>query len=140
MNSAETSGKELERQFGWEQTVRAFRQKSQENFIQISSDYLQSVTKYEAPANAIEQKSTKQKAALSSVQEKCLEHVEPYIVPGRFLFYIVFILFLLFHALHFIHDECLLLFLSAPVILRRFFFVMEAGKSPAPPKTLTRAA
>lgn len=68
MNSAETSGKELERQFGWEQTVRAFRQKSQENFIQISSDYLQSVTKYEAPANAIEQKSTKQKAALSGVQ------------------------------------------------------------------------
>lgn len=30
-------------------------------FIQISSDYLLSVTKYEAPANAIEQKSTKQK-------------------------------------------------------------------------------
>lgn len=31
-------------------------------FIQISSDYLLSVTKYEAPANAIEQKSTKQKS------------------------------------------------------------------------------
>lgn len=31
-------------------------------FIQISSDYLPSVTKYEAPANAIEQKSTKQKS------------------------------------------------------------------------------
>lgn len=67
MNCAEMSGKELERQFGWEQTVRTFRQKTQENFIQISSDYLLSVTKYEAPANAIEQKSTKQKATSSSV-------------------------------------------------------------------------
>lgn len=62
MNYAEMQGKELERQFGWEQTVRTFRQKTQENFIQISSDYLLSVTKYEAPANAIEQKSTKQKS------------------------------------------------------------------------------
>lgn len=67
MNCAETSGKELERRFGWEQTVRTFRQKTQENFIQISSDYLLSATKYEAPANAIEQKSTKQKATSSSV-------------------------------------------------------------------------
>lgn len=68
MNYAERQGKELERQFGWEQRVRTFRQKIQENFIQISSDYLPSVTKYEAPANAIEKKSTKQKATSSSVQ------------------------------------------------------------------------
>lgn len=47
--------------------MRTFRQKTQENFIQISSDYLLSATKYEAPANAIEQKSTKQKATSSSV-------------------------------------------------------------------------
>lgn len=49
-------------------TVRTFRQKAQENLIQISSDYLPSVTKYEAPANAIEQKSTKQKVTLSRGQ------------------------------------------------------------------------
>lgn len=34
-------------------------------FIQISSDYLLSVTKDEAPANAIEQKSTKQKSCFT---------------------------------------------------------------------------
>lgn len=56
-------GKELERQFGWEQAVRTLRQKSQENLIQISSDSLPSVTKDEAPANAIEQKSTEQRSA-----------------------------------------------------------------------------
>lgn len=48
--------------------MRTFRQKSQENFIQINSDYLQPLSKYQAPANAIEQKSTKQKATSSSVQ------------------------------------------------------------------------
>lgn len=68
MNYAEMEGKELERHFGWEQRVRTFRQKSQENFIQINSDYLQPLSKYQAPANAIEQKSTKQKATSSSVQ------------------------------------------------------------------------
>lgn len=33
MNYAEMQGKELERQFGWELTVRTFGQKTQENLF-----------------------------------------------------------------------------------------------------------